>query len=592
MRQLWNLTLTELRRFRGPLPMLSAIFLVLVPLLYGAIYLWSNWDPYGRLDRLQVAVVDLDKPVTVEGKKVSGGADLVEQLTKDTSSFTWVVTDAATAADGVADGSFAFSITVPKDFSADLTSIATSDTPTRARVDVAFDNSQGYILGVMAETAEKELQNQLNAAAVKAYADSALGSVGTIRRGLAEATEASGELAKGGQQVADGVKTMEDKVVPVVNRVSDVLRRSAKEAAGVSRDVASTTKTIAALAKDADGKQDDVADALDALLKAHPDLSDDQVFKDLKRAVGRVSEVTGSVKSTTSRVATDAGKVADAAATVNRRVPEIIGAAETAVEQIDQLAKGAQRVADGQKKLTAGLKKATNALPKLSAAERAKDADAVSNPVHIASHVANPATYYGRGLAPFFFGVSLWVFGLVAFVLMRPISKRAIAAGTNPAPVALGGWLPPALLGSAGALVLLAVTDLALGLDPLDLAGTAGISVLAVCAFTALAQTLRTWLGLVGSAIMLVILIVQLGAAGGLYPVEVMPAFFQVVHPWMPMTYLVEGLRVTISGGPAGQLARAWWVLGGLLVASVISTAVAAWTQRRWTPTRLRRPLE
>ncbi|MEZ5128353.1 MAG: YhgE/Pip family protein [Micropruina glycogenica] len=126
MRQLWNLTLTELRRFRGPLPMLSAIFLVLVPLLYGAIYLWSNWDPYGRLDRLQVAVVDLDKPVTVEGKKVSGGADLVEQLTKDTSSFTWVVTDATTAADGVADGSFAFSITVPKDFSADLTSIATS----------------------------------------------------------------------------------------------------------------------------------------------------------------------------------------------------------------------------------------------------------------------------------------------------------------------------------------------------------------------------------------------------------------------------------------------------------------------------------
>ncbi|MEZ5200575.1 MAG: YhgE/Pip family protein [Micropruina glycogenica] len=115
------------------------------------------------------------------------------------------------------------------------------------------------------------------------------------------------------------------------------------------------------------------------------------------------------------------------------------------------------------------------------------------------------------------------------------------------------GWLPPALLGSAGALVLLAVTDLALGLDPLDLAGTAGISVLAVCAFTALAQTLRTWLGLVGSAIMLVILIVQLGAAGGLYPVEVMPAAFQVVHPWMPMTYLVEGLRVTISGGPAGH---------------------------------------
>ncbi|MEZ5200577.1 MAG: hypothetical protein R2742_04390 [Micropruina glycogenica] len=95
-----------------------------MPLLYGAIYLWSELGPVrsarptaGRCRRLR-------RLVTVEGKKVSGGADLVEQLTKDTSSFTWVVTDAATAADGVADGSFAFSITVPKDFSADLTSIA------------------------------------------------------------------------------------------------------------------------------------------------------------------------------------------------------------------------------------------------------------------------------------------------------------------------------------------------------------------------------------------------------------------------------------------------------------------------------------
>ena len=36
MRQIWNLTLTELRRFRGPLPVLSAIFLVCVPLLVRA----------------------------------------------------------------------------------------------------------------------------------------------------------------------------------------------------------------------------------------------------------------------------------------------------------------------------------------------------------------------------------------------------------------------------------------------------------------------------------------------------------------------------------------------------------------------------
>ena len=592
MRQIWNLTLTELRRFRGPLPVLSAIFLVCVPLLYGAIYLWSNWDPYGRLDRLEVAVVNLDRPVTVEGTKVQGGQDLVDQLAADTSSFTWRPTDPATAAAGVADGRFAFSITVPANFSADLTSIATSQQPRRARVDIAFDNSQGYILGIMAETAEKELQSQLNAAAVKSYADAALGSVGTLRSGLAEASKASSTLASGGQKVADGVRTMRDKVVPVVNRVSGALRRSAKEAAGVTREVATTTSDIAALAKDGNAKQQKVKDALAALIAAHPELADEDVVKDLQSAVGRVSGVTGEVQRVTARVARDASQVAGVAAEVNARVPEILAAAQTAVDQIDTLSSGAQQVADGQRRLTAGLKKATDALPKLSAAERARDADAVANPVQIESQVAHPATYYGRGLAPFFFGVSLWVFGLVAFVLMRPISKRGIASGTHPVLVALGGWLPPALLGSAGALLLLTVTDLLLGLAPVDLAATAGVSVLAICAFTALAQALRVWLGLVGSAVMLVILIVQLGAAGGLYPVEVMPTFFQLAHPVMPMTYLVDALRVSISGGPAGQLATGAWVLAGLLLVSVAATALGAWRQRVWTPARLHPPLE
>ena len=41
------------------------ILLILVPLLYGALYLWSNWDPYGRLDKVPVAVVNSDTGIPV-----------------------------------------------------------------------------------------------------------------------------------------------------------------------------------------------------------------------------------------------------------------------------------------------------------------------------------------------------------------------------------------------------------------------------------------------------------------------------------------------------------------------------------------------
>ena len=70
----------EIRRFKGTLPRVALAFLILIPLLYGALYLWSNWDPYGRLDQVPVAVVNLDRPVTAQGQTVDAGAQFVDEL--------------------------------------------------------------------------------------------------------------------------------------------------------------------------------------------------------------------------------------------------------------------------------------------------------------------------------------------------------------------------------------------------------------------------------------------------------------------------------------------------------------------------------
>ncbi|BFO20761.1 hypothetical protein SHKM778_71490 [Streptomyces sp. KM77-8] len=57
-----GLAALELRRFgRGKLPRAALVALLVLPLLYGALYLWSFWDPYGRLDRIPVALVNDDQ---------------------------------------------------------------------------------------------------------------------------------------------------------------------------------------------------------------------------------------------------------------------------------------------------------------------------------------------------------------------------------------------------------------------------------------------------------------------------------------------------------------------------------------------------
>ena len=51
----------------------------------------------------------------------------------------------------------------------------------------------------------------------------------------------------------------------------------------------------------------------------------------------------------------------------------------------------------------------------------------LSSPADVQVTIDNPATVYGRGLAPFFFAIAIWVFGISVFLVMRPISARALA---------------------------------------------------------------------------------------------------------------------------------------------------------------------
>ena len=53
-----RMALSELRRLTaGRLPKLAVVALLLVPVLYGGLYLYANHDPYGRLNKIPTAVV-------------------------------------------------------------------------------------------------------------------------------------------------------------------------------------------------------------------------------------------------------------------------------------------------------------------------------------------------------------------------------------------------------------------------------------------------------------------------------------------------------------------------------------------------------
>ncbi len=77
----FRLAQAELKRLLSARPFrLAAAVVCVVPLLYGVLYLWAFWNPYARLDKLPVAVVNLDQPVASGGATVHVGSDLVASL--------------------------------------------------------------------------------------------------------------------------------------------------------------------------------------------------------------------------------------------------------------------------------------------------------------------------------------------------------------------------------------------------------------------------------------------------------------------------------------------------------------------------------
>ena len=93
------------------------------------------------------------------------------------------------------------------------------------------------------------------------------------------------------------------------------------------------------------------------------------------------------------------------------------------------------------------------------------------------------------------------------------------------------------------------------------------------------AVTSQRTAGVIGRVLLLVLLVLQLSAAGGTYPPQLLPDFFAALHPFLPMTYLIDAFRVPISGGQLPHLARDVVVL--LLVAVVTLALVVATVRRR-----------
>ncbi|MER7987343.1 YhgE/Pip domain-containing protein [Streptomyces noursei] len=290
---------------------------------------------------------------------------------------------------------------------------------------------------------------------------------------------------------------------------------------------------------------------------------------DLANGAGQLHKGAGDLANGAGQLHNGAGQLADGAGQLH----DGLG---TAHDGAEKLSGGLYKLKDGANQLATGLHSGVAKIPDYDKKDRDDRTDVMSDPVKLAAKSMHKAPNYGTGLAPYFIPLSLWVGAMVAYMLLAPLGKRALAAGAPGWRIALGSWLPAFAIGVVQVLALMAVLHWALGLE-MDRAGaTIGFLMLATACFTAVIQLLSAFFGPAGRVLTLVILMLQLTSAGGTYPVQTSPAFFSAIHPFLPMSYVVDGLRRLITGGDLDVVWQGSIVLAAFTLGALALTALAA----------------
>jgi putative membrane protein len=276
-----------------------------------------------------------------------------------------------------------------------------------------------------------------------------------------------------------------------------------------------------------------------------------------------------------------------------------LDSAKTGVNQLDAgatkiaaatpaLASGLNDAQAGATKLGTKLADGASEIPNDSTSVRTARADAVSTPVSVASTHVWEADSWGEGFAPFFIPLALWVGALITWLLLRPLQTRALMTSVNGFRMAWGSLNSALLLSIGQVVIMLTVMHFAIGLNPKNVLATIAFSLLTAAAFFALQQFFQVTLGsAVGKVVIIVLLMVQLASAGGTYPIQTTPAFLQAISPYMPMTYVVNGLREAITGGIETRFWVSVAVLVAIFIVSLAATSIASARKRIWTMSRL-----
>ena len=403
-----------------------------------------------------------------------------------------------------------------------------------------------------------------------------------LSEGTQRLSAATDEFYEGAQKLAASSNELEEHVkagnAETKTKLAGLLMQ-AQNPAVTKEDVLANLQSLA----EGLGENSNLLETnLSALSAGADKLSDGSL--QIKGGADAISQGFDAVNTGSNKLAAGANSLAEGLAQVSNGSEKLNNGVNAAaqgsakiVNGSDQLNSGAKKLSentpklvDGAKKLHEGLKNAQNSSKINNIKQKSK---MMSAPVALKEHDYSHVENYGTGFAPYFISIGLWVGALMATFVLRVMDRRAILNGMNPLKSALISFTPFVLMGVVQAIILMGVVHGALKLQIDNVAAFYALGIIASIVFMAIMQMIMAVFKIPGRIVAIVLLMLQITSSAGTFPVQMTPSFFRVVHPYLPMTYSILGLRQAMAGRNSGAIASS---IGILVIFGIIAIAITS----------------
>lgn len=338
-----RVALVELKRLTsGVLPVLVLLAMSCIPLLYGSLYLYGNWDAYGNVNGIVGALVVEDEGAKdASGNDLNTGADVKKSLL-DAGTFDWKSVETRDkAVQGVSDGTYDFALVIPKDFSARL--VSTGSFKPDEKGNTGPINPQAAGLEIITNDANNYVLTNIVTKAGTAVRDSVASKVGdkTANTLLASFTTIHGKM----NEAADGA----DKINANTVKLSDAMTQLA-DGTGTLNDGA---------IKLADGSGQ-LVDGSGRLIEGQNKLADGS--SQLADGAGTLNQGAGKVNNGAVKLADGSSTLANGASDAHNGASQLADGSAALANGTGSLKKGANDLAQGAQQVADGTHSLKNAL--------------------------------------------------------------------------------------------------------------------------------------------------------------------------------------------------------------------------------------